>query len=229
MLPGILSILSGLSSRPIVTYQSSTSTTAGSSSYTFSGQSIGSAAQDRLVVAIITAQKSDSTAIPTLNSCTIGGSSATVHATGGESESAGGNSTSWGVASLLMSTGTTSDVVFNLAATATAAMCSVFTVTGYVSALPTIYTANNADPLLFAIGNFPSGAALGACVFLNGTAGATTVTSSGIVQPVTHVDTDVESRLRTVFSLSDASGLPTVTVNPSGSVNDESGFCAVWQ
>lgn len=99
------------------------------SSYTFSGVSIGTATSDRLVVVVVTsADTGGNTAA--LSSVTIGGNAATIHVSSGTSEFI------TAVASLLVPTGTTANIVLNFSNSIGRAACQTYRVWDYNDATP---------------------------------------------------------------------------------------------
>jgi hypothetical protein len=213
---------------PTINYVIKSFDTTNASSYSYSSLSIGAASSDRLVIAVMTNHNGSSTAVRTLSSCTIGGISATVAGTGGEGV-AGGSSVGWGVAHLLVAAGTTATIDFTLSGGASNCLCSVYTVTGWTSQAPTVYS-DTARAIEIALGSHPNGAALGAAVH-NTTDQTYTTSSTGSVQP-TIVATDAhgsEAGYSALISLTNASGSPTVSITSSSSTTNEAGFVAVWE
>lgn len=94
---------------------------ANATTYTFSSQSIGTAADDRIVVVTTNSEGSDA-----LSSGTIAGVSATVHATA----PTGANGLGAGVMSAVVPTGTTGDVVVTWTEGAVRCEIGIWTITG---------------------------------------------------------------------------------------------------
>lgn len=209
---------------PTVEFTFINNSTSNATSYNFNGCDIGTASSDRLVVAVMT-NWAGSTA-RTLASCSIGGVAATVAATGSHSST---NSSSWGVAYILFTTGTSTSISFSLSGQANNCVISVFTVKGYQSATPTVYS-DTSGGLTIALGNHPYGAGLGAATHAD-TDRSVNVTSSGSTQPVIEATNNhgTESGRTAAYTLADASGSPSVFVGLGGSSNTHAGFMAVWQ
>lgn len=130
------------------THVDSSSTTTGSSAFTFSSQSIGAApggGETRLVVvAIGVVDNSKSMAI---SSVTIGGVTATIHANGTDTVS--GSRSRAAIASAVVPSGTTADVVVNMTTNCTGMAIDVYRIMNPTSTTP-------ADTLATG-GNSPSG------------------------------------------------------------------------
>ncbi len=118
---------------PVLNFMGQTLSNLTSSSYTFSGQAIGSASPDRLVIVAVTtagpAGDSDVTGI------TIGGNPATIHAQGWNG---GGNHYQVAtIASLLVPVGANADIVVNTSGTTWSCSLMVYTATNLNSTTPT--------------------------------------------------------------------------------------------
>lgn len=223
---GILA--SSNASFPIPTYITNVSSGVSSqSSYTFGSVSIGTASSDRLVVVVASLHNGTSNTLNPVVAATIGGSPATIHVTGGESEGAGGNSTSFGIFSCLVTAGTTATIVVDCSGTAGSCVIHVYTLTGYRNATPTSYSATNGSVLNLALGSFPTGVAIGGAVAFDSS--SLTYSSTGTVQPTSDGVRTVGSRIRSGFNLTNASGSPTLSCAFGGSNNDECFYACVWQ
>lgn len=119
---------------PTLTFIGTASLTTNTSTYTFSSQDIGTPGSDRLVVVVAAAYESSSSAGDTPSSITIGGVSATIHATGAGT---GFNSASVSIASLLVASGSTADIVVTMPDAQVGMAIVVLALTGYSSAVPT--------------------------------------------------------------------------------------------
>jgi hypothetical protein len=93
--------------------------------YTFSSQSIGSASADRIVVVGIASRNTSASTV--INSVTIGGNTASIDVQDSNSTS---NYNICGIASLLVTSGTTADIVVTFSGAQLRAGIAIYTVTG---------------------------------------------------------------------------------------------------
>lgn len=107
--------------------------------YTFSTQSLGSAAADRFIICAVTGRASDGGA-RTISSVTIGGVSATINA---QVDTSG---TSTGIVCAAVPSGTTGDVVVTWSDTMTDANIALYRCTGLSSATALATATSAADP-----------------------------------------------------------------------------------
>ncbi len=114
---------------PVLNFIGHTLSNVDANSYTFAGQSIGSASSDRLVIVTILTAGSDSN----VTSVTIGGNPATIHAQG----NASGNWQNATIASLVVPTGANADIVVNTNAVARLCNIAVYTANNLNSTTPT--------------------------------------------------------------------------------------------
>lgn len=118
-------------SEPTLTYIGTTDSgfRSGFTTYTFTSVNIGTAAVDRIVIVVMAANGGQS--ISQFTSCTIGGNAASlvgaVSATNGEPVA---------IAYLLVTSGTTADIVVNTSSGKSDFIIGVYTLTGYTSGTP---------------------------------------------------------------------------------------------
>lgn len=105
------------------------------STYTFTNANIGTAASDRYVVAVIGASLT-SVSGRTLNSVTIGGNAATIHANAAHSVAAS-SCHIVGIAGLLVTSGTTATIAATFSNTMARCFCFVYRLDGLASTTPT--------------------------------------------------------------------------------------------
>jgi hypothetical protein len=139
-IPAVVGASSGLSAVTLINRGSLTTSTSDLSTYTFSSQAIGTASTTRRVVVAVHCGR-DTGASPSLSSATIGGVSATIHAT--QSGSGGGFYGYAAIISATVPTGTTADVVLNLSATSYWAGITVIAIDGLNSTTPTATATDN--------------------------------------------------------------------------------------
>lgn len=113
--------------------QSETPKSTTASSYTFTSANIGTATPDRVVVVGVSGLSSIDDR--TLSSVTIGGNAASLDANAA-SHIGGGSSVVACVASLLVTSGTSADIVVAFSNTMLGCCCHVYTLTDYQSATP---------------------------------------------------------------------------------------------
>jgi len=117
-----------------LTFITQTSDITNLTTYTFTGVSIGTASDDRLVVIACAAGAGD--ARFALSSVTIGGTGATVHAASPNTDS-GVATIQCGIASRLVTSGTTADIVITWSAGVDACNLAVYTLTAWKNSTPT--------------------------------------------------------------------------------------------
>lgn len=108
-------------------YLASYAATNSASSYTFSGCNIGKAAANRTIIVAVT---SGGISSASLSSATIGGNAATVH-------SSTSRQITFGFASLVVTSGTTADIVVNFSANRSSG-CAIFVYVAYGLASATV-------------------------------------------------------------------------------------------
>lgn len=139
----------------IASYIGRAEDTTNGSSYTFSGQSIGAASSDRLVVVCIGYTAAGTV---TTTSLTIGGNAASQAV---EVTTSGGDKGSVAIYYLAVPTGTTADVVASLSGSASRCDIEVFTLTGLTSTTPTTTNSDTASPPSAAVTPAAGGVVIG--------------------------------------------------------------------
>lgn len=114
--------------------QAETPQIASASTYTFTSVNLGTASSDRYVVVVIASGVL--TPGRTLNSVTIGGNTATLDANANTSVAAS-STTIVGIARLLVTSGTSANVVATFSGNMSVCHCFTYTLTGLVAAAPT--------------------------------------------------------------------------------------------
>ena len=142
-----------------ITNTANANSTADATAYTFSAQAIGTAATDRVVVVGIAARQSGST--ETISSVTIGGVTATINSQ--TTDTTAGMGTIAGIASAVVPTGTTGDVVVTFSSAIIRCAISVYCLTGAsgTTATDTGFD-NNSDPGTDTLNITAGGVAIGA-------------------------------------------------------------------
>jgi hypothetical protein len=144
-----------------LSYLQTATNTTDASSYTFSAQALGAAAADRYIVVGIGGR--NGAASLAISSVTIGGVSATVikqqSSTG--TASGGTGTTSAGLAIAAVPSGTTGDIVVNFSATSLRCVCSMWRMTGLVSATANDSQSSTATPPSAGVAIPTDGAAIG--------------------------------------------------------------------
>lgn len=123
------------SAAPIAVQFTDSKSTTGTATATYTACNIGTASADRLVVVVCTGIHGSTR---TLSSVTIGGNTATVHASSGS----GAGQESVGIASLVVPSGTTADIVVTWSAAPSNNGIMVWIVTGWSSSTPYSSYAN---------------------------------------------------------------------------------------
>ena len=183
--------------RPLVlTYQGETENTVNGTVFTFAAEAIGAAAADRRVHVLIGASGN----VGTITTVTIGGISANITA------QAQDGAAKAGIATALVPTGTTADVVVTLSDTQGRCHIGVFSSTGLSSNTPLDTGTSTADPATDTLTSAPGGFCLG----LGVSVATTTVAWTGITE---QYDVQVEATI----TASGASAATTgASVSPSG-------------
>lgn len=149
MLPMTLFAIGGTSSAPLpaLTYVTHLESSAGSSTVTFTAASIGTASSDRLVIVSVGASKAiGAWSANPITSLTIGGNAATL---AGNQKLTGGvqGSAVAAIYCLTVPSGTSADIVVNLAASYIGCGVVIWSSTGLNSSTPTATADDNTDPL----------------------------------------------------------------------------------
>lgn len=164
---------------PVMTWIGATADTSSGTSFTFTNHAIGTAASDRLVVVGITSRDDDFGNNVTISSVTIGGNGATVHATTNSHAVAG-------VASLVVTSGTTATIVVNVSATAQNCVVGVWTITGLTSTTPvhapTPSSSNSDDANSMSVSTNLSADGVAVAVLCVGQTGAGAITPSNTTE-----------------------------------------------
>lgn len=153
---------------PIITFQASDSSTSNLSSYTFSAQDIGAAANDRFIVVCAFGSGSSNT---TVSSITLDGVTMT------SLQNSSANQSPVGCAGIVDTADTTDAVVVNFGASMNRAAIGIWRITGLQSTTPVnVSSAINADPLSLDVNTNTDGVVIGACQ----TFASTSVTWTGV-------------------------------------------------
>lgn len=195
-----------VSPRPsaVIAYIGSNGSDSNLATYTFSGQSIGTASSDRFVMVCVHGTRNAATSI---SSVTIGGNAATAIVTGNDSN---GFSVS-GIYGLLVPSGTTADIVVVFSAACNAAGIDVFAATRLGSTSPTSAATSTAAPGSLVI-TCPGGGFILACSQIRQT------TTYSWVNAIEASDTQQESGganpLAHATAIQSAAGAYTITATP---------------
>jgi hypothetical protein len=127
----------GARAAPVLTHISSNDFTTNAASHTFTAQDIGGPSTDRLVVVVATGPDSNAGGASQFTGVTIGGNAATIHV------NPGGGRIPCAIASLLIATGTTADIVITRTGATGTFSIDVYTLTGYDSATPIATAGSN--------------------------------------------------------------------------------------
>lgn len=166
-----------------IVYESTNSTDSGAATYTYTAQGIGTAASDRVVVVGIWGRDAGTTA--DISSVTIGGSAAT------QIVKARVNPVNTNIAAiyaLLVTTGTTADIVLNFNETMVRAGIIVWKMTGHGGVATADFTATDvtsSDPLSTTIDVPANGAAV--AIAVNGSGSSNTTTWTGLTEAIDSV------------------------------------------
>jgi len=182
-MPMTMGLLVRPSIPPVVTFIGATMNTSAATIYTFTAVNIGTASSDRLVVVSAQAGTNNSRTISTV---TIGGNAATILA----NSTAAPNPVC--MAQLLVTTGTTANIVVTWNGGVSRTRINVWTVTGYQSATPLVgssFPGTTTTAPSCTINSIPARSGLVVGAFnQSSTAGSVTVTSGG-----TNIDDDAIS------------------------------------
>lgn len=200
------------------TFVTSNSSTTDTNQYTYSSQSLGTAASDRYIAIVTGARKAG--AGFTLSSVTVGGQSATIVT---QVTNTATNSDTAGIAIAAVPTGTTGDVIVTWSTTVLRNYIGIYRLDNLASPLsPTVATSTAANPT-GAINTNVGDCALGSAL----TAAATTASWSGITEDF---DSTVESFVTYTgahLPITSASTPLTMTAT-FGSATESAGVFAVW-
>lgn len=221
---------SGSGGLPAITYVTSYASTSNATTYSFSSSSIGTASADRLVVVVVENGVIGASAARTLSSGTIGGVSATVHTGTSDADTGPANPVAVDMMSLVVASGTTATIAVTLSGLASCCKISIYTVTGYRSTTPTVYTgAGTLTAQTVAItGSHPYGAGIGGAV------SSATATTFSLSTDGPAIVEDSDSVIRSGItgcagSMAGVANTPTVTFDPaSASVVAVAAMMAVW-
>ncbi|TIN82656.1 hypothetical protein [Mesorhizobium sp.] len=157
-----------------VTYRGSATLLTGGSSQTFN-VGIGTAAADRLVVALLFGLR-NAGAVRTISSVPIDGTNGTIHVQTGVNDGVN-QGLQLGVASRLVTSGTTIDVTVNWSGILSASAILVYTVTGLASTTPTdTASATGNEASVSTLDNNANGVIIMAAGAIDGTLGPLTLT-----------------------------------------------------
>jgi hypothetical protein len=202
-----------------LTYITQTSSLSKLTTYTFTGVSIGTASDDRLVVIACAAGRSS--AENTLSSVTIGGTAATVHAAS-PSVVSGAATIQCGIASRLVTSGTTADIVITWSAQVDACNLAVYTLTAWKSSTPTsTFSATTVTSVTTRTATINL-SARGATLFVVGPTGSgrTTTWSSATENYDGSPDARATMAVANILPLNDtASFVETATTSTSGTIS----------
>lgn len=207
-----------------ISYLQTPTSTTDASSYTFSAQSIGTAASDRYIAVAVAGRIA--AASLTISSVTIGGVSATIVKQQSSTGAASGATatTCVGIAIAAVPTGTTGDVVVTFSATSLRCICSMWRLSNTTSGTANGSQSSTATPPSAGVGITTDGAAIGMVA-----AGFTVTPTVSWTNLTSQYDASTEA-LR-VSSASDAlttAETRTITGTFSGTVFEPVGVFASW-
>lgn len=221
---------SGGGEPPTITYVTSYTSASNATTYSFPSSSIGTASADRLVVVVVENGVIGSSAARTLSSGTIGGVSATVHTGTSDADTGPTNPVAVDMMSLVVASGTTATIAVTLSGLASCCKISIYTVTSYNSATPTIYTGAGTLTAqdVSVTGSHPVGAAI--CGAVSSATATTFTLSTNSPTIVENSDSVLRSGITgCAGSIAAAAGTSTVTFDPaSGSVVAVAAMVGVW-
>jgi len=195
-------------------YQTTLNDTSITSSYTFSSVDIGDASSDRLVIVAASCTQIGS---HTVSGVTIGGSAATIHVNPSATFFSA-------IASLVVSSGTTADIVVTTSTTAQRCAIAVWTAKGLDSTTPDgTGTASGSSPstsLTTSVGG------IGVGIIRHNNSSPSDVTWSGLTERA-----DDQGASTRPYSIADFEGFTgtSETVSVSGSFSDSEIVCASWR
>lgn len=149
------------------TYQTSDTSTANASAYTFSGKAIGAASSDRRVIVTIHSRSDTGSAPRTISSVTVGGIVATINKDAQGSSRAGS-----AIVTAAVPIGTTADIVVTFSGGCTQCGIGVYSATGLTSNVAMDADQSTSDPATATLDSTVNGFVIGAVSIISSTTGA---------------------------------------------------------
>lgn len=193
-----LGLIAGASEPAVLTYRSTTTDTVARTTYTFSGLTFGTAETNRLMVVCITGYDVSTS----ISSVTIGGISATIHRQNTTSLSC------MGIASAVVPTGTTGDVVVTFGDAADDAAIDLYSITNLQSTAIVNNSIDTTEPLDITI-SADSGSAI--IAFANNVNNPTVVTWGGTIGVTKNSDVHLSSIIKHTSASKNDGASGTVT------------------
>jgi len=204
-----------------LTYQTSAQQTASTTTFTYAGQSIGTATTDRYVV-IGTMAAGGGGAGVTVSSITVGGIAATIVVQRNGNSGASNAVTALAIAAV--PTGTTATVVVTYSATQARSAIGVWSCTGLVTPDPISTNSSVANPSSLTLSTYSGGFAIGMV-------GQNAVSTAAWTNLTERFDSTVDSAL---YSGADSNGttsgstLSASCTISTGGLSEQSGVAAAW-
>lgn len=200
----------------VLSYIGGNSQTAAGSTITWTSEAIGTAAADRYVIVATVIHSGSTFGANPITSCTIGGITATL---AGVQLVNGSTSDVVAIFYANVPTGTTANIVFNMATGSSRTLLDKWTVTGLLSATPTATANSVASPPTASITIPANGFAIGFC----GNASA----ASGTWANMTERSDRANGTTWGSAADTGTSGTPTVTCTPNTG-SDQAMVLAAW-